>query len=371
MRREKANFSKALTPIDYYYLDYILLEMQYEISNKRITIMTNNHHNSLLLNYHDACIYESDVSLLESKSEWLNDACIHFQIKRIEQQRMVATTSSTSYIPSKKESVMKIPIIGMKFLDPLISSFFMHQLSIYDEDDYNEIISLCHSWDLMYYNNYDGNECKMMIIPINDNNSANYDSFQRIGSGHHWSLLVVVTRSIGGGDSKDSNSRHSFMYFHFDSSKGCNHQTAICVAKKIEQMYSLYYQHHKNKNKKNQNDDNEDDDVVPTILPMDDNDDINVFECNVAQQENGNDCGIHTLFNAQIISTMTYITLDDNMDTVKQIGVQLQQHLENEIMLQYQNNVMDMTTTLRTSIAKDIRTLSTLFTTDTDTKTSL
>lgn len=339
--------------------------------------MTNNRHNSLLLNYHDACIYESDVSLLESKSEWLNDACIHFQIKRIEQQRMVATTSSTSYIPSKKESLMKrISNIGMKFLDPLISSFFMHQLSIYDEDDYNEIISLCHSWDLMYYNNYnnyDGNECKMMIIPINDNNSANYDSFQRIGSGHHWSLLVVVTRSIGGGDgdTKDSNSRHSFMYFHFDSSKGCNHQTAICVAKKIQQMYSLYYQHHKNKNKKNQNDDNEDDDVVPTILPMDDNDDINVFECNVAQQENGNDCGIHTLFNAQIISTMTYIILDDNMDTVKRIGVQLQQHLENEIMLQYQNNVMDMTTTLRTSIAKDIRTLSTLFTTDTDTKTSL
>lgn len=40
--------------------------------------------NSLLINYHDAVIYPSDLSLLDSSTAWLNDACVHFQMTRLQ-----------------------------------------------------------------------------------------------------------------------------------------------------------------------------------------------------------------------------------------------------------------------------------------------
>lgn len=38
-----------------------------------------------LLNYHDAVIYPSDLALLDSPTAWLNDACINFQMARLQQ----------------------------------------------------------------------------------------------------------------------------------------------------------------------------------------------------------------------------------------------------------------------------------------------
>ena len=38
----------------------------------------------LLLNYHDAVVYESDLSILDSPTAWLNDSCIHFQMNRLQ-----------------------------------------------------------------------------------------------------------------------------------------------------------------------------------------------------------------------------------------------------------------------------------------------
>ena len=38
-----------------------------------------------LLNYHDAIIYPSDLALLDSPSDWLNDAVINFQMTRLQQ----------------------------------------------------------------------------------------------------------------------------------------------------------------------------------------------------------------------------------------------------------------------------------------------
>ena len=46
--------------------------------------MSNNHH---LLNYHDAVIYPSDLVLLDSPTAWLNDACINFQMTRLQQKQ--------------------------------------------------------------------------------------------------------------------------------------------------------------------------------------------------------------------------------------------------------------------------------------------
>ena len=40
-----------------------------------------------LLNYHDAIIYPSDLALLDSPSDWLNDAVINFQMTRLHERR--------------------------------------------------------------------------------------------------------------------------------------------------------------------------------------------------------------------------------------------------------------------------------------------
>ena len=37
-----------------------------------------------LLSYHDAIIYPSDISLLDSPTDWLNDAVINFQMTRLQ-----------------------------------------------------------------------------------------------------------------------------------------------------------------------------------------------------------------------------------------------------------------------------------------------
>ena len=39
-----------------------------------------------LLNYHDAIIYPSDIALLDSPTDWLNDAVINFQMTRLQHQ---------------------------------------------------------------------------------------------------------------------------------------------------------------------------------------------------------------------------------------------------------------------------------------------
>jgi Ulp1 family protease len=41
----------------------------------------------LLLNYHDAVIYSSDLSILESPNAWLNDACINFQMTCLQHRK--------------------------------------------------------------------------------------------------------------------------------------------------------------------------------------------------------------------------------------------------------------------------------------------
>ena len=37
-----------------------------------------------LLNHHDAIIYPSDIALLDSPTDWLNDAVINFQMTRLQ-----------------------------------------------------------------------------------------------------------------------------------------------------------------------------------------------------------------------------------------------------------------------------------------------
>ncbi len=273
----------------------------------------------------------------------------------------------------------------VEFLDPSVVSFFMHQLSIGDEDDYDEIISLCRNWGLYYDSggeNGVGNAnlkvdknasassspmpMKMLLVPINDNNSAALHSFQTPGGGNHWSLLVAVVvpqnpvRTLKQRkkndheyhDDDDAKKCHYFRtYFHLDSSRGFNASTASSVARKIEQMYTLYHQNQKQ-------------DYIPKTS-------LSVIECSVPQQINNYDCGVHTLAAADVIGSIGNIDLveipptqtkspesdehdsDDHVHIVDDIKHQLEKRVEDFILLE-QKGISEMTKHLRRSIADDI-----------------
>jgi hypothetical protein len=63
----------------------------------------------LLFNYHDAVIYASDLSILDCPTAWLNDACIHFQMTRLQHKRQEGKVNYEANQP-----VMKTDL----FLDP-------------------------------------------------------------------------------------------------------------------------------------------------------------------------------------------------------------------------------------------------------------
>jgi hypothetical protein len=58
----------------------------------------------LLVNYYDAVIYTSDLSILDSSTAWLNDACINFQLTRL-QQRQRERSSSVSVVNDEQDGI--------------------------------------------------------------------------------------------------------------------------------------------------------------------------------------------------------------------------------------------------------------------------
>jgi len=147
--------------------------------------------NRLLLNYHDAVLYESDLALLQAPTEWLNDACMNFGMTRLQQQYPPANTV---------------------FMDPAVISFFMHQCV--DEEEIQEFIQ----------GNPDLRQAPLILIPINNGHYPS--STWHLQSGTHWSLLVVVRNHVN----------NQYQYLHFDSVKGSNARTAKAVANKFSQL---------------------------------------------------------------------------------------------------------------------------------------
>lgn len=145
-------------------------------------MMTFVHSNKLILNYHDAVLYESDKEILESPTAWLNDACIHFYLTILQQQ-----------FPS------------VKFMDPSVITFLMHQCDDEDLDDFSS--------------GFD-KDCDLYFIPVNDEH-GNTTSWQQEGSGSHWSLLIVIP---------GTTTTSSIRYAHLDSVSGSNARVAQAVA---------------------------------------------------------------------------------------------------------------------------------------------
>lgn len=155
--------------------------------------------NPLLLNFNDACIYASDFHLLESSTAWLNDACIHFHLTRLQHKY------------KQKNRFL--------FIDPSVVSYMMHQC---DDEDVNDLENV---WRLEL--NFAKDEPKMIFLPINDAHAANGTEFRQPGGGNHWSMLVLIIH----------NSRSKFL--HFDSCRHSNHHASQTVAAKVSIVMQL------------------------------------------------------------------------------------------------------------------------------------
>lgn len=200
----------------------------------------------MVLNFHDAVLYQSDLEILKSNA-WLNDACIHFCLTKL---------SHDLDWPASKTC---------RFIDPSVLSFFMHQWD--EEEDGNE--------DVLGLKMAKKNQSQLAVfLPINDNYVSN--RWTTPGGGNHWSLLLLVASYV------ESDSPSLAQFLHFDSSAGSNQQAAQAVAQKIQRTLVNWQQADKKKT------------VNSKVL---------IFqECSAPQQQNGYDCGIHTLGTAQALA---------------------------------------------------------------------
>ena len=220
--------------------------------------------NSLLLNYHDACIYKSDLRLVEYPTEWLNDACINFQMTRL-QQKHNATRRANGGGGG--------PLL---FLDPAVVSYMMHQC---DEDD---LTDLGRSWSTDLQRMVDGDHrsgdgcqlCCGLLVPVNDHNAA---AELAVGGGTHWSMLLVVLSHSKAGQRKFCVDQ----LMHFDSHGRCNATAAQAVSSKICRAFSLYI----------------DNNAMATPPNK-----VTLTHCSTPQQTNGHDCGIFALGAAEALS---------------------------------------------------------------------
>lgn len=147
----------------------------------------------LVLNYHDAQLYNSDVALF-THSQWLNDNAINFYFQFLYQTLCVSGDQSQQRDAS-----------DVLFVDPAVLSCMMLQCD--DDDEYQELASGLQL-----------QQKQLCFIPVNNNERFG-------GESSHWSLLVY------------HRATHSFE--HFDSSSDCNTRAAKRIMSTFEKMLWL------------------------------------------------------------------------------------------------------------------------------------
>lgn len=203
-------------------------------------IMTSFHSKKLILNYHDAVLYESDKAILESPTAWLNDACIHFYLTILQQQ-----------------------FPNVKFMDPSVITFLMHQCDDEDLDDFSS--------------GFD-KDCDMYFIPINDVH-GNTNSWQHQGNGSHWSLLIAIP-----GTATTTTRSDSIRYAHLDSVSGSNARVAQAVAAVMDKVLG---------------------DRGRGGCA------VSVVEVWTPQQFNAHACGLHVLYTAKILAKDQFTSIEN------------------------------------------------------------
>jgi len=296
--------------------------------------------NKILLEYQDVIIYQSDLHILKSRTGWLNDSCINFQMTRLRQNRR-NKVSMTDFKDSDEVSSTPIEadVPKVLYFDPMVVSYFMQFLG---RDDVDEMLELRRQWDLPFHLNLESNpietmkpelhlgkncstcdETAIILVPVNDYHAHSASSWQSKipGGGNHWSLLAVII------------SPNDAYGMHFDSMAGCNCKAAELVAKKVLQICSARIT------------DNFEADAIKISSYQ-----IKVIECKCPQQQNGYDCGIHTLAAAQAFSDVNLkINRHTNETSIKEL---LENTLANFIV--YNGGEKEMPRRVRENIAADI-----------------
>mmetsp|Transcript_5303 Transcript_5303/g.8123 ORF Transcript_5303/g.8123 Transcript_5303/m.8123 type:complete len:319 (-) Transcript_5303:65-1021(-) len=247
--------------------------------------------NALIVNYHDACIYQSDLNLLQG-NQWLNDACINFGMTHLsvrcnEETNKKKNNACDDMDEQDTSDSQHQQHVKMEFLDPSVVSFFMHQISLGDEEDIDELRNLYSIWGLSAEKKKQaaateqtsGENAVALFVPVNDNNGSGFGvAASNCFDGNHWSFLLAVISTANG----------SQRFFHFDSSAGYNHLTAIKVSNRIRDIVIMGSIEHTSN--------------VDIGADTDANADADVIECRSPQQNNGYDCGLHALVTAEAIS---------------------------------------------------------------------
>mmetsp|Transcript_3976 Transcript_3976/g.8908 ORF Transcript_3976/g.8908 Transcript_3976/m.8908 type:complete len:267 (+) Transcript_3976:40-840(+) len=221
----------------------------------------------LILDFDDALVHASDLALLDSDVAWLNDACINFQMTRLQHR---ASAKGAKKRPRESEggdgSCHRPPGDDDLFLDPSVVSFLMHQLPPDDEDYDHEIANLNRGWNLPRSQSKDR---RRIFIPVSDQFGASRSAFSRPGGGNHWSMLLWEV------------SREEVSFGHFDSSSGLNREAAVAVARKVVDVLRVSNSDH-------------------------DGCRVRVVERKTPQQGNGHDCGVFALGVAEILAAMPF-----------------------------------------------------------------
>jgi hypothetical protein len=240
--------------------------------------MTNQHY----INYHDAVLYNADLDILRSKTAWLNDSCIHYQMMRYQFE------------------LHKVEGDSVLFMDPSVVSYLMHQCSSLEE-----LMEFSNGQRLYGFRTFqvdkipasENSICVRQIIflPINDTNAvANMSRFTS-AVGNHWSLLVVIILVV---KLQKNHPGYIFqpLHLHFDSMKNStNCAPAVAVARKMNLVLFLDALSINDSSSRKQPM-QERDSAIST-------DEILYRNCKTPQQINSCDCGIHMLCATNILAT--------------------------------------------------------------------
>jgi Ulp1 family protease len=285
--------------------------------------------NELLINYHDAVIYGWELKLIERRTDWLNDSCIHFFFTHL--QQLYPLNKTTTVPPATRRP-------SFLFMDPSVVSFWMHQCIDRDEID-----------DFVKNTQFPG-KCSegsgAIFIAVNDNmsTSSNKNPWQLSDRGSHWSLLVVeVVISDGCEKDKTDLLKKTLRFWHFDSIfESGNIRAAEDIAAKI----CLH--------------------VYPEASIMTKSSSLSknsskafegiVQQAETPQQQNGYDCGVHVLGAAKILSKYVLMTQStSNLIGTSDSPCHRLQDLEKCLRNEIDKDSHDFCSKLRHQISSEIR----------------